>query len=107
MTIGEKIAKRRRELGMTQEELAEKIGVRGKSSVCRIETSGDNLTVTTLRKYAKALGLSATSLLNEEYSGKPVIIKQMFNEDEYVEVTIKGQVREETVIPVKVVYKEN
>lgn len=41
MTIGERIAARRIELGMSQEELAKKLGYKSRSSVNKIEM-GDN-----------------------------------------------------------------
>lgn len=40
MTIGERIKFRREELGMSQEELAHKIGYKSRSAVNKIETGG-------------------------------------------------------------------
>ena len=37
MTIGDRIRLRRVELGMTQQELAEKIGYKGKTAISKIE----------------------------------------------------------------------
>lgn len=37
MTIGERIKKRRLELGMTQDELAKKLGYKSRSSVNKLE----------------------------------------------------------------------
>ena len=48
---------------MTQEELAAKMGYKGKSSVCAAETGGDNVTTTKVKKYAQALGVTAEYLM--------------------------------------------
>ena len=63
MTVGDRIKNRRIELGMTQEELAAKMGYKGKSSVCAAETGGDNVTTTKVKKYAQALGVTPEFLM--------------------------------------------
>ena len=45
----------REKAGMTQEEVAEKLGTK-KSAISRIENHAENITLSTLHKYAKALG---------------------------------------------------
>lgn len=66
MTVGERIRNRRIELGLTQEELAIRMGYNGKSSVCAAETKGDNVTTTKVQKFAMALGVSPSYLLGFE-----------------------------------------
>lgn len=63
MTVGERIKQRRLELGMTQAELAEKMGYSGKTSVCMAEKGKDNITTTKVKKYADALGVSFRYLM--------------------------------------------
>ena len=63
MTVGNRIKQRRLELGLTQSELAEKMGYRGKTAVCMAENRGDNITTTKVEKFAKALGVSARWLM--------------------------------------------
>lgn len=53
--IGERIRKRRTELGWSQEELAKHMGFKSKSTICKIEKGEDNLTTTAVKKYADAL----------------------------------------------------
>ena len=73
MTVGQRIKQRRMELGMTQSELAEKMGYKGKTSVCAAETKGDNITTTKITKYAKALGVSIKYLMGyEDINGVPI-----------------------------------
>lgn len=65
MTVGERIKQRRLELGLTQDELANKMGYKGKTSVCVAETGGDNVTTTKVIKFAKALGVPVQYLLGD------------------------------------------
>lgn len=81
MTVGQRIKQKRLELGMTQEELAEKMGYNGKSSVCMAETKGDNITTTKVEKFAKALGVSPMWLM----FGEDVESESPENEAELIE----------------------
>lgn len=45
----------REQAGMTQEQVAQKLGTK-KSAISRIENHAENITLSTLRKYARALG---------------------------------------------------
>lgn len=53
--IGLRIKKRREELGLSQQELAERMGLKSKSTICKIEKGDDNLTTPIIIRYAKAL----------------------------------------------------
>ena len=55
MTIGDRIRQRRIELGMTQEELAFKLGYKSKVSINKIELNGRNLTQSKIKAVADAL----------------------------------------------------
>ena len=66
MTVGERIKQRRIELGLSQEDLAKRMGYSGKSSVCKAETSEDNITTTKVSKFAKALNCSEKYLMGWE-----------------------------------------
>lgn len=63
MVLGQRIKRRRKQLGMTQTELAEKVGCTSKSTICKVERGEDNLTVSGLKRYADALGTTASELL--------------------------------------------
>ena len=54
-TIAERIRARREELGMSQEELALKLGYKNRSSINKIEKSAQKLTQTKIMAVAKAL----------------------------------------------------
>ena len=66
-TIGARIALTRREQGLTQEELAEKLGVDTRT-VQRIEQNDGSISVSRLLSVAKALGVPATTWINGEPS---------------------------------------
>ncbi len=68
MTIGERIKERRKELNMSQEELAHKVGYAGKSVVSKLENGDCNVNQTMIVKYAEALNVSPTFLLLGEES---------------------------------------
>ena len=59
MTIGERIKKRRKELNLTQQELAYKLGYKDRSAVCQVERDKNN-SITTDRIEAFALALDCT-----------------------------------------------
>lgn len=55
MTTGQRIKQRRKELGLTQEELAKRLGNKTRASVCTVEKDKEDLTTTRLSQYAEAL----------------------------------------------------
>lgn len=61
--IGKRIRDRRKELGLSQEALAERLGLKSKSTICKIETGDDNLSTTTIKKYAEALNCTPAYLM--------------------------------------------
>ena len=56
MTIGQRVKIRREELGMSQEELATKVGYKSKSSINKIELGFRVLTQSKIKVIADALG---------------------------------------------------
>ncbi len=59
---GERIAESRRAAGLTQKQLAAKLGV-PQSQISRIERHPDQLTVRTLKRVAQALGVNVSALV--------------------------------------------
>lgn len=60
--LGKKISQRRKSIGMTQEDLALKLGI-GRSTLARIEVGGINSSIGSLLKIAKALELQIDELV--------------------------------------------
>lgn len=75
-TSADRIKERREALGMTQEQLADKMGFKGKSSVSKIESAGGSLTLKTIEKAAKALNCSTSYLMGWTESTLPVLEPQ-------------------------------
>ena len=60
--IGDRIVKIRKKLGMTQAELAEKVGV-GQTTMCAYENGGIDIRLSVLEEIAIILGVSKSYLL--------------------------------------------
>ena len=63
MTIGERIRNRRKELGLSQEELAQRLGNKSRASVCTVEKDREDMTTTRIRQYAEALETTPAYLM--------------------------------------------
>lgn len=61
--IGLRVLRRRQELGLTQAELAARLGI-GQANIYRVENGKQNVTVDTLCKLADALGVTAVELFS-------------------------------------------
>lgn len=70
--IGSLFLKRRKELGLTQEQLGEKVGVT-KSEISKIE-NGRGITFSTINKISDALGVSAQVELKPNLEMSPNVI---------------------------------
>ncbi len=71
MTVGERIAARRKELNMTQEELAKKLGYKSRSSINKIELEWSNVPLSKLERVAAALDCEATYLMGWSELSEP------------------------------------
>ena len=63
MTMGERIRQRRKELGLSQEELAHRLGNKSRASVCTVERDKEDLTTTRIQQYADALETTIAYLM--------------------------------------------
>lgn len=61
--IGERIKLKRIENGLTQLELAKRMGYTSKAAICKVETGEDNITTDRIDKFAKALNCSPSYLM--------------------------------------------
>lgn len=71
MTTGQVIAKRRIELGWTQEELAKKMGYTSKTSITKIESDKIDLPRRKVKMIADVLGISVNDLFPDVPSYNP------------------------------------
>ena len=65
-----RVLKRRQELGLTQTEVADRVGI-GRPNVYRIEHGKQNVTVDTLCKLADALEITAVELFSGMVKAAP------------------------------------
>lgn len=66
MSIGERIKTRREELGMSQEDLAHKLGYKNRSSINKIELDKQNLRQTKIKAIADALDTTPAYIMGWE-----------------------------------------
>ena len=69
--IGERIRSARLALGWSQEYLANRMGLKSKSTICKVERGDDNLTSAAVEKYAKALWVSPAQLMGWDDNKSP------------------------------------
>lgn len=66
------IKQRRKELGMSQEELAELVGYKGRSMVSRVEHGDVDLPTTQIKKFAEALNTTPSALMGWNVEKEPL-----------------------------------
>ena len=66
MHIGEKIKERRESLGMSQDDLAERMGYKSRSTIAKIEKGVNDVTQTNIVKFAEILKTTPAFLMGWE-----------------------------------------
>jgi transcriptional regulator with XRE-family HTH domain len=66
MTVADRIISRRKELGLSQEDLAKKMGFASKTSISKTEAMGDNVSTKKIRLFAEHLNCSVAYLMGWE-----------------------------------------
>ena len=62
-TVGDRIKQRRETLGLSQMQLAIKMGYNNRSAISRAETSGDDIGANRVKKFAEALNCTPAYLM--------------------------------------------
>lgn len=73
MEIGRRIKQKREELGWSQEELANKVGYKSRSSINKIETDGRGLPQSKIVAFAKALNTTPAFLMGWDETPKALL----------------------------------
>lgn len=94
MEIGEKIQKRRLELGMSQRELARKMGYNSNSTLNRIEKGTVDVNQAKIVQFAKALNCSIAYLMDWE-EDKEIATDKNLTDGEKLLLDLFRQVPEE------------
>ena len=72
MTVADRIKKRRMELGLSQEELANRANYKDKTSICHLEHLGNEITMKQVKRLAPALECTQAYLMGwEEQEPEP------------------------------------
>lgn len=66
MTIADRIRERRIEMNMSQDELAKKLGLESRSSITRIEKSGDDVSIKDIVRISEALRCPISQFIGSE-----------------------------------------
>jgi len=90
MTVADRIRLKREELNLSQDELAKRLGNKDKSTICKIEKSGDNITMRNIKRIADALGVSSQYLLGWEEKSQELKKEIIKNEFDYVQAKAEG-----------------
>lgn len=83
MNIYSRIKNRRKELKMTQQELAFKVGLKTKGAICRIEAGERDIAQGQIAAFAKALDTTPAYLMGWEESSEPSNISAIYNDKIY------------------------
>lgn len=83
--IGKRIRSRREELGMTQEELASKLGYKNKSTIAKIENGTNDIVQSKVKAFAHALSTSVSYLMGWDSSEDDSTSDQQADESYYID----------------------
>lgn len=78
MTIGERIKEKRKELNLSQEDLAKKAGYKDKTAISKFEHKGNDITMKQVKRVASALGVSAAYLMGWEDVAPDLMVNDVY-----------------------------
>lgn len=82
MTLGEKLKEARKQVGLSQEQLSEKLGV-SRSAVAKWETDGGIPDVDNLKVISKLLNVSIDYLLDSGAVAEELVLREPYNLSDY------------------------
>ena len=78
--VAARVRARRKELGLSQEQLAERCGYKSRSSINKIELGANALNVDTVKRLAEALGVTPAWLNGSDDDGTADAIRNLLDE---------------------------
>ncbi len=101
--IGKRIREKREAIGITQEELATKLGYKNKSTIAKIENGTNDIVQSKVVEFANALNTSASYLMGWEDKTQNVQLTQISQSDKdllhkYHHIDDKGRHTVDTVL---------
>jgi len=76
MSLNERIKKRREELGYSQDELAQKLGYKSRSTIAKIESGENQINYKKIQEFAVALDTTINALLDLDETSENIIDKE-------------------------------
>lgn len=96
ITISDRIKSIRLEKGLTQDELALRMGFSNRSAISKIETAGNDITLKTINKVANALGVTKPYLMG--YSDKKTTeLDTSIETESSIGITIADRIKDERI----------
>ena len=96
MNTADIIKKRREELGLSQEELADKLGYKSRSSINKIELGLSDIPFSKIPLFAKALEIEPEILMgwekNKKQEDSNIDMNNVINGDEFVMIPLYGSI---------------
>lgn len=86
MTVGDRIRQRRIELGLTQTELAQRMGYTSRTSICTVEKNKEDLTTTRVKKFAEALETTPSYLMGWSDSHTYMAESDIMQENFFIDI---------------------
>lgn len=86
-TIGKKIKEKREKIGMSQDELAEKMGYKSRSTIAKIESGVNDVVQSNIVKFAKILNTTPAYLMGWEQDTIDSISKVQIDANQYDDET--------------------
>ena len=87
MTLGDKVKQKREEMGLSQEELAEKMGYKSKTSIHKIEQGITDLPLSKVEELSKVLNVTTSYLMgweSKKQEDSNIDMNNIINGDEFV-----------------------
>ena len=92
MTVGDRIRNRRQELGMTMEELADRIGVK-RWTVNKYEKDEIDLKLSTIKALHETLNISYIDLLDDDESEDREVLTAYYQASDEKQETVRATLR--------------
>jgi transcriptional regulator with XRE-family HTH domain len=87
MTVADRIKDLRVKQGLSQDDLAKKMGFKNRSSVTQVEKSGNDITLRKVEKYARALCVSPAYLMGWEEPSYDIVVTRADGTEELIEIS--------------------
>lgn len=82
MTIGDRIKERRLQIGISQQELANRVGYKNRSTISYIESGGNNFPISKVRQIADALRTTPEHLMGwEDADPKEQLLQDIYDKN--------------------------